>query len=463
VGFKLILLRIRRMSTYRDVRRFKALCAFDGTDFQGWQSQPEGNTVQDIIEGRLRAYLRRPVRIYSSGRTDAGVHAQGLVYHFELFDSELRRDLVASKKEQKRKGKHAASITDGFASSTAPAAQPIRQPGTFLSADSPECQRLLNVLQRCGNFPVVTYHIEEVPANFDARSSCTGKRYVYNIVDGVALPFQSRWCWNLRTVDSNKRLDIVAMRKAAALMVGIHNFRAFCVIEENDERSPIRKLWRLSVYSTQSTSPICYCSKCTLKEEDTRFSISSLPHMAAPSADANGAFHTSPQSGNACTSHDTEQECKQPATLSEKTKVISDTLLKSLGDRQPTEGIVRDISNFAASAEAPTSKQRFLCRRQATGSCPGNPGAAGSSTQQMFNIAAMTVAIPTYAPVVTVVAECDRYLYKMMRMLVGTLVEVGRGKLSPEQVRGLLQAGEPSPKVNTAPPEGLVLDEVFYD
>ena len=57
--------------------RWKATVAYDGTDFHGWQSQVGGNTVQDILEGRLRIVLRTPTRIHGSGRTDSGVHARG--------------------------------------------------------------------------------------------------------------------------------------------------------------------------------------------------------------------------------------------------------------------------------------------------------------------------------------------------------------------------------------------------
>ncbi|MCF7761496.1 MAG: tRNA pseudouridine(38-40) synthase TruA, partial [Cephaloticoccus sp.] len=63
--------------------RWKCICAYDGTAFAGWQSQVRGRAIQDVIEARLGENMKSPVRIHSSGRTDAGVHAHGQVFHFD--------------------------------------------------------------------------------------------------------------------------------------------------------------------------------------------------------------------------------------------------------------------------------------------------------------------------------------------------------------------------------------------
>ena len=63
--------------------RWKIVCAYDGTAFSGWQSQPNRNGVQDVIETRLAEIFKAPLRIHGSGRTDAGVHAMGQVFHFD--------------------------------------------------------------------------------------------------------------------------------------------------------------------------------------------------------------------------------------------------------------------------------------------------------------------------------------------------------------------------------------------
>ena len=57
------------MSSSR-IQRWKCVCAYDGRYFSGWQSQPDGRAVQDVIERRLKGIFSRDVRIHSSGRTD---------------------------------------------------------------------------------------------------------------------------------------------------------------------------------------------------------------------------------------------------------------------------------------------------------------------------------------------------------------------------------------------------------
>ncbi|KNC76494.1 hypothetical protein SARC_11003 [Sphaeroforma arctica JP610] len=68
------------------IRRFKCTCSYDGTAFSGWQSQTEKNlvTVQGVLSNRLTKFLREPTRVIGSGRTDAGVHAIAQVFHFDL-------------------------------------------------------------------------------------------------------------------------------------------------------------------------------------------------------------------------------------------------------------------------------------------------------------------------------------------------------------------------------------------
>ena len=74
-------------------QRWKGVCSYDGTDFEGWQSQPNGNTIQDVIEARLGEIFKKPLRIHGSARTDSGVHAKYQVFHFEILFVRLRHQV----------------------------------------------------------------------------------------------------------------------------------------------------------------------------------------------------------------------------------------------------------------------------------------------------------------------------------------------------------------------------------
>ena len=73
--------------------RYFITFAYDGTDFHGSQSQPNGNTVQDELEAAFATILRETVRLVFAGRTDAGVHAEKMVAHFD-YNGQLPANLV---------------------------------------------------------------------------------------------------------------------------------------------------------------------------------------------------------------------------------------------------------------------------------------------------------------------------------------------------------------------------------
>ncbi len=154
--------------------RWKCVCQYDGTDFNGWQSQPNGNTIQDHIERRLSEIFGDAIRIYGSGRTDAGVHAHGQVFHFD------------------------ADWEHGSA-------------------------KLLRAF-RCGlPCSIRVTSVEEVSLKFDARFSVKRKCYKYYLLEDFAGAFNYRYNWCL----GNKCLDINIMKKIAEKFRGKHNFAAF--------------------------------------------------------------------------------------------------------------------------------------------------------------------------------------------------------------------------------------------
>lgn len=154
--------------------RIKLTIEFNGAGFCGWQLQSGVRTVQQELELALEQLQGSAVRVHSSGRTDSGVHARAMVAHF---DTEVRLPLKAYREGLNR----------------------------LLPAD------------------VAVEAAEAVANDFHARFSAVGKWYRYSIWNHpVRSPLHEGRVWHLKTP-----LELAAMRDAAALLVGEHDFAAF--------------------------------------------------------------------------------------------------------------------------------------------------------------------------------------------------------------------------------------------
>lgn len=154
--------------------RFVCTVAYDGTDYLGWQSQPNGKAVQDVLEARLSRILRKPSRIYGSSRTDSGVHAEAQIFHF---DAEWRH--------------------------------------------SPEI--LLKAFHADMPGGILVTELAVARPHFHARFSSAGKRYEYRIRRGFSPPDRARYEYAI----GERPIDVAAMRDAASRLVGVHDFTAF--------------------------------------------------------------------------------------------------------------------------------------------------------------------------------------------------------------------------------------------
>jgi tRNA pseudouridine38-40 synthase len=158
----------------RGVSGWKLVLAYDGTDFHGWQVQPDRVTIQGTLADAVERITGERVLPQGSGRTDAGVHALGQVASFVL----------------------AAAI---------PAANFHRA----LNRALPASIRVLETVS--------------VSADFHARHSARGKRYEYRIFRGeICPPWISRYVFAL-----NWPLNLEAMSEAAAAVIGEHDFASF--------------------------------------------------------------------------------------------------------------------------------------------------------------------------------------------------------------------------------------------
>jgi tRNA pseudouridine38-40 synthase len=155
-------------------RTLKLTLAYDGTRFVGWQRQAEGDSVQELLEEALARFEGASVVVHGAGRTDAGVHALGQV----------------------------ASVIVNF------------------EHDVTTLQRALNA-QLPPDIRVLS--IAEVEGDFHARFSARAKTYQYRIRNApIADPFERAYVWHLP-----EALDRAAMERAAATLVGTHDFIAF--------------------------------------------------------------------------------------------------------------------------------------------------------------------------------------------------------------------------------------------
>lgn len=156
------------------MRNIKLTLSYDGTEFSGWQRQPDRRTVQQVLEEAIAGITGDRPNANASGRTDAGVHAIGQVVNF----------LTPSR--------HA--------------------PDVFIKALNATMPRDVRVLAA-----------EEVPQSFHATLDARSKRYRYEIDNrSVADPFRTRYAWHVFP-----RLDAEKMHRAAQSLRGRHDFHSF--------------------------------------------------------------------------------------------------------------------------------------------------------------------------------------------------------------------------------------------
>ena len=298
------------------MRTLKLTIAYDGTAYAGWQVQPDQPTVQETLENAIAKVTGQRVRVLASGRTDAGVHALGQVVGFRT-DSALPPDALLR----------------------------------ALNANLPPDVAVLKVV--------------EAPDDFHAISHVRRKRYRYVIHDGPVRPvFGRHFVWHY----IHGRLDAEAMQRAAAALLGTHDF-------------------------------------------------SSFETAGAPRATSvRTVFDLRVQRGRA-------GDC--PNFRPTKMGLSPSDVPEGLG-----------IGDWGLAIEDPSNAPRLRSR----GACRSDP----------YDFIAIEI-------------EADGFLYNMVRAIVGTLVEVGRGA-HPESWPGeVLRTTNRRAAGPTAPPQGLCLVRVEYE
>ncbi|MBU4254731.1 MAG: tRNA pseudouridine(38-40) synthase TruA [Acidobacteria bacterium] len=173
------------------MKTFKAVCSYDGTDYHGWQRQPKGKTIQGVLENTLIKITKKNIAVIGAGRTDAGVHALGQVFHFQ----------------------------------TAARLQPDEFQRAFNSLLPPD---------------VRISRMDEAPDDFHARRSARSKVYRYRILNSPSIsPFAVRYVHPV-----HRPLDVESMTAAARLFVREDDFNPF---SSNRFLHPVRRITRAEI------------------------------------------------------------------------------------------------------------------------------------------------------------------------------------------------------------------------
>ena len=186
--------------------------SYNGQAYQGWQSQPSGQTVQDQLEAALSRFATQPVHTLCAGRTDAGVHGLMQVVHF---DAPVQR----------------------------PVASWVRGSNAFLPPD------------------IAVQWAQAVPDSFHARASATARRYAYVLLQSPVRPSleAGRVGWVFQPLDGE------AMQAAAAQLLGEHDFTSFRAAA-CQALSPIKTMRHIEITRREVPSnthtgmaiPVCY-------------------------------------------------------------------------------------------------------------------------------------------------------------------------------------------------------------
>ena len=176
------------------MRNFKVTLQYEGTRYQGWQKQEStDNTIQGKLEALLSKMAGTKVEIQGSGRTDAGVHAAGQVANFHLDTDQSPSQIM-----------------------------------DYMNFYLPE--------------DIAVISIEEVPERFHSRLNAKGKTYLYRVINSpVPHIFDRKYAWTVE-----EKLDLDAMRKAAAFLEGTHDYKAFTSLKKS-KKSTVRTVERILI------------------------------------------------------------------------------------------------------------------------------------------------------------------------------------------------------------------------
>lgn len=174
-------------------KNYKMTIGYDGSRYSGWEHKEGRDTVQGRLAKVLEHLSQEPVHVIGGGRTDAGVHARGMVANVFL---------VCEKTAEELKG--------------------------YVNHYLPD--------------DIVVYELEEADERFHARYNAVGKTYRYTLYNGTDKPlFDRKYVWKI-----DEKLDLDKMKAAADILTGTHDFAGFCKNPQK-KKSTVRTVDRITI------------------------------------------------------------------------------------------------------------------------------------------------------------------------------------------------------------------------
>lgn len=317
------------------MKNIKLVVAYDGTNYSGWQIQPNAVTIEQLLDKAINSLTGENIHVTGASRTDAGVHAMGNVAVFKT-------------------------------NSTIPGRRWAYAINRFLPDD------------------IVVQASWEVEKNFHPRHCNTVKTYEYKILNTpFPFPKERNYSWHV-----SHDLNINKMKEAAQILVGEHDFKSFCCVRTQTE-STVRHIYSIEIIKENIYN----------KNISEKFS----------------------------------------------NKYNNDSIKKN-GDNNKNCLDMKASDNMSGLSDKIFGKN-YSCDDK----LQNNNVSATNRADNISNGSYITIRI-----------KGNGFLYNMVRIIAGTLMQVGRGQLTPAAVQNMLLSKDRCSAGQTAPPQGLTLMGIDY-
>lgn len=317
------------------MKNIKLVVAYDGTNYSGWQIQPNAVTIEQLLDKAINSLTGENIHVTGASRTDAGVHAMGNVAVFKT-------------------------------NSTIPGRRWAYAINRFLPDD------------------IVVQASWEVENNFHPRHCNTVKTYEYKILNTpFPFPKERNYSWHV-----SHDLNINKMKEAAQILVGEHDFKSFCCVRTQTE-STVRHIYSIEIIKENIYN----------KNISEKFS----------------------------------------------NKYNNDSIKKN-GDNNKNCLDMKASDNMSGLSDKIFGKN-YSCDDK----LQNNNVSAANRADNISNGSYITIRI-----------KGNGFLYNMVRIIAGTLMQVGRGQLTPAAVQNMLLSKDRCSAGQTAPPQGLTLMGIDY-